>query len=65
MVVEWGTVLAILVPVTGLVAGVFRVLDARLTCIDRRAEERHKDVLSLIRLYHPSSARSDAGTGAG
>lgn len=65
MVVEWGTVLAILVPVTGLVAGVFRVLDARLTRIDRRAEERHKDVLGLIRLYHPSPARSDAGTGKG
>ena len=36
MVVEWGTVIAILVPVAGLVTGVFRVLDGRLTRIDRR-----------------------------
>ena len=38
VVVEWGTVIAILVPVAGLVTGVFRVLDGRLTRIDRRAE---------------------------
>ena len=43
MVVEWGTVIAILVPVAGLVGGAFRVLDGRLTRIDHRAEERYKE----------------------
>lgn len=64
MVVEWGTVLAILVPVAELVARVFRVLDRGLTRIDRRAEDRHKDLVRLIRGYHPSvSAHSDPGMG--
>ena len=64
MVVEWGTVIAILVPVAGLVGGAFRVLDGRLTRIDRRAEERYKDLVTLIRSYHPSvPAHSDPGTG--
>ena len=65
VVVEWGTVIAILVPVAGLVAGVFRVLDGRLTRIDRRAEDRHKHLVRLIRGYHPSvSAHSDPGMGS-
>ena len=65
VVVEWGTVIAILVPVAGLVTGVFRVLDSRLTLIDRRAEDRHKDLVRLIRGYDPSvSVHSDPGVGA-
>ena len=65
MVVEWGTEIAILVPVAGLVAGVFRVLDGRLTRIDRRAEDRHKDLVRLLRGYHPSvSTHSDPGIGS-
>ena len=73
VVVEWGTVIAILVPVAGLVASVFRVLDGRLTRIDRRAEdrfkeferraeERYQDLVTLIRGYHPSvPSHSDPG----
>ena len=65
VVVEWGTVIAILVPVAGLVAGVFRVLDGRLTRIDRRAEGRHEDLVRLIRGYPPSvSAHSDPEIGS-
>lgn len=52
MVVEWGTVIAILVPVAGLVGGAFRVLDGRLTRIDRRAEERHKDLEHRVEERH-------------
>ena len=75
MVVEWGTVIAVLVPVAGLVGVAFRVLDGRLTRIDHRAEERYKEfdhraeerytnLVTLIRSYHPSvPAHSDPGMG--
>ncbi|MCY4371839.1 MAG: hypothetical protein OXF41_21015 [bacterium] len=43
MVIEWGTAIATLVPVAGLVDGVFRVLDGRLTGTDRRAKERYTE----------------------
>ena len=64
MLVEWGTVVAILVPVAGLVGGAFRVLDRRLTRIDHQGEERYRDLVALIRSYYRSvPAHSDSGVG--